>query len=438
MAYTKQTWTDNISVLSAERFNHKEDGIALAEQLILIPDITVDTGVVSSNGITFDGTKYIKSANANYLYNGDDAVKLGKMSYTSLAADVGYTLYIQSDGTIGFESTSVPCAVILSTSEIFVDFHPTYENPKEYTEDMIQFVAIPGTSGIVRLKIEMPADADGVMVRRKTSAWASGDDNTTGDLVANITDDSDYKDDNEWFEDDDGGSDLTDETRYYYKAFAHKGSIYNEAIGSNETDARAGILENEWTGDNVSGDTIVDDAGTINGTGTSVTIGTGKIDEDMQGGSSSYIALDSVASIADKSYSFWVYYTDSGDKACLGNDTRGTIHVWIDGNTLKVGGGNAGDPTDVTASLVPSTWHHVVVSVLGSTISLYLDNVSIGSVTKPSSNNLNINNLGRCNLAYTAGDTVKKMNCRLDQVRRFSLTLNTDEISNLYNGGDGC
>ena len=51
-------------------------------------------------------------------------------------------------------------------------------NPS-YEVNMIQFFAMPGSSGKIRLKVQKPSDSDGVMIRQKSSAWVSGDTKDT-------------------------------------------------------------------------------------------------------------------------------------------------------------------------------------------------------------------------------------------------------------------
>lgn len=439
MGYLKQFWTDAVSVLSAARFNHQEDGIEKAEQVLIIPNITVDTGVVAGNCISDDGTKWIKNQKGTHIYDGSDAVRFGPIPLSGLERKYDY--FAQSDGSHGLPVTNYPIGKAQSTSILFVDVKNALLNPKEYAEDMIEFYATSGISGKIRLKIEMPADADGVEIRRKTTAWTTGDDKATGTQVAVITDDSAYKDANEWIKDNDGGANLTNGDTYYYKAFPYKGSIYNETLGSNETSARAGQLGNEWHGDSVSGNDIddtADEASPNNATGTGITTQSGKVGDCLVGGSGSYAALNSLIDNTSGAISFWVYYTDSGDKACFGDNNRGSLYAWIDGDTLKVGGGSTGTPTNVTEELSSGTWHHVVINIDDPTVTLFVDNVNIGNITAPSSLDFDIDHLGRCNLAYTTGDVVKNMNCMLDQVKRFVSNLTTEEIAVLYNFGGGC
>ena len=186
-----------------------------------------------------------------HIYDGKDAVCRGIMTWDSEIGDVDYSLYVQSDGKLGLGTSSIVAARMLSTDKVFIDFNPVNAKPKAYTDNMIKFYAVPGGSGQMWLKIEKPVVADGVKIFRSTSAYAGEGRGNWGTQVVDITDDSDYKDANEWFVDDDGGSNLSNGVTYYYKAFPYIGSVYNETSGSNETECLAGTMLNFWAFDDV-------------------------------------------------------------------------------------------------------------------------------------------------------------------------------------------
>ena len=159
--------------------------------------------------------------------------------------------------------------------------------------DMVTFFAIPGASGKVRLKLEMPEDANSVMIRYKTTAWESGDTYATGTSVATLTDN--YNLANEWYE----VSELTNGTAYYFKAFPYNG-LYNSTIGENETICKAGGLIAEYTFDSVSGTTLYDTAGSINATMSDVTLEAGTVgNKGVLNGTSSYAKFTPNYSLSD-------------------------------------------------------------------------------------------------------------------------------------------
>ena len=129
---------------------------------VSIKNITVDTGVVKGDFIYKDGAVW-KLDNTEeqklgtHIYDGKDAVCRGIMTWDSEAGDVDYSLYVQPDGKLGLGTSSILAAKILSTDKVFIDFNPVNQKPKAYTDDMVQFFAMTGPSGKVRLKIELPA-----------------------------------------------------------------------------------------------------------------------------------------------------------------------------------------------------------------------------------------------------------------------------------------
>ncbi len=137
---------------------------------------------------------------------------------------------------------------------------------KAYNEGMILFYVEPSVSGGSRLKWTKPLDADGVIIRRSTSAY-DGSEISWGDLVVNTATDYDAAD--EWYED----TSLEDETEYFYKAFPYKGTVYNIVDGHNEDSCKAGGLKHEWTfaSDTISGTTVGDTASTTDLTSANVT-----------------------------------------------------------------------------------------------------------------------------------------------------------------------
>jgi len=419
--------------------NNIEQGIEDAEARLLIADITVAAGVVATNAILKSGSSYIKSSEGNYIYNGKDAVRYGLIDRTSSSGDVGYSLYVQSDGTIGLGTTGVHAGFIESTTEMLVDFNPTKENPKAYEEDMQTAYAITGVSDEVWIKAKAPADADGYLIKRKGTAWVAGDDKDTGDEVGDYS--VDYDGVNEWIVDDDGGAGLTLGTTYYYKIFPYKSGVYNEDLGSNEFSMVAGLLEGEWNGDDVTGSTVEDNAGSNNATATSCSFGAGKVGDSIQGTGSGKVQLGSLGTSLGKAFSFWIKVVASTTSGFMGYTGYGRLICEINtSGDLRAGnvatGGVFRGPIKTGLS---AGWHHVVLNVgtgANATVAMYVDNVLVNSVAT-----LNMitdwNLIGACN-STAVGSTLTYLNGEVDQFRSFSTNISTAVIAALWNGGSGC
>ena len=176
MVYEKQTWQDNVSVLSAARFNHMETGIDDGVKSLRIPGITIETGVFHGDFIypavendqeiwkLDDSAEQISGRFICSEVNGNtaDAVRAGIMAVpAALVATLSqtdiearYSLYVQSDGNLGLGVTSIHAGFILNDTEMIVDFNPVNAKPKAYTDNMIKFYAVPGGAGEMWLKLK--------------------------------------------------------------------------------------------------------------------------------------------------------------------------------------------------------------------------------------------------------------------------------------------
>jgi hypothetical protein len=431
MAYTKQTWTDNVSVLSAARFNHMEDGIEKAGRVRL--DITVDTGVVAGDFIYKDGPVWkidntTEQKLGTHIYDGLNAITLGLMDKVSDAADVDYSLFIQTNGKLGVGATTIPAAKILSTTQIFVDFNPVNTKPKAYTDNMIQFFAIPGISGKIRLKVEKPATAEGVMIRRSDTDY---DDSGTswGDFVADITDDVDYKDVNAWYVDDDGGANLSNGTKYYYKAFLYVGGMHNVADGENETACTAGILFMEHDGDHVTGAVSTDTAGSLPATLTGMVVDAVKVGSGFKGtgtGKGTFTPFD----MTNKTLVMYIK-TNSNNSGWFGGYAGG-FSLFSYGDILQI----------TTHS---SAWAAALADAsLGVFLELYCSSkndftayINGAFHSNPhisdTRGNTMVTGIGYINVA-----AAYQQNGDSDQIRVFNGMLTAADRANLYNGGAGC
>ena len=280
--------------------------------------------------------------------------------------------------------------------------------------------------------------ADGVYIYRNTTAYLGEGRGNWGTLVADVTDDSDYKDAYEWFEDDNAGGLLTNGTVYHYKAFPYVGGVINETQGANELYCRAGLLEHEWVPSDLSGSSVPDRAGSNNLTIVNMTLnpGGGKVGDSLLG-SSGYAVLASQIPFVTKSIFVWINLLAQGNGVFgYSTDTynRGS---YIGGTSILVAG--AGNEYYANANL--STGWHMIGVYYGAdsttaNIKLYSDNTKVydGSPTVTYGNREMVNRLLYANIPAT--QLFHKTDA--DAVRIFSDYPTQNELDMLYNGGVGC
>ena len=463
MAYEKQTWQDNVSVLSAERFNHMEDGIDDGVKSLRIPGITIETGVSHGDFIypvvandqeiwklddsaeKISGRFICGEVNANTA----DAVRMGIMampaaliaSLSQAEIDARYSLYVQSDGNLGLGVTSIHAGFILNDTEMIVDFNPVNAKPKAYTDNMIKFYAVPGGAGEMWLKIEKPVAADGVEIYRSTSAYAGEGRGNWGTQVVDITDDSDYKDTNEWFVDDNGGSNLSNGVTYYYKAFPYIGSVYNETSGSNETECLAGTMLNFWAFDDVklngtpvtgiSGSIAVDVVSGNNASLSNQMVSAVKVGNGIVGAGAGVASITQI-NMAGKTILMYVK-TNGSNSGFFGYSSYDGVKMYSGGNTLY-GGSYAYVETVISDA---SSGHWVECYVSSKALQkFYIDGIFAVDASNgdPSSNTI-LNRIGYTAL-YPSGS--RSQNGDIDNVRIFNGQLTAAARANLIQGGAGC
>lgn len=298
-----------------------------------------------------------------------------------------------------------------------------------FTDNMIKFFAIPSASGKIRLKIEKPATATGVMLRWKATAWASGDTKATGTLIATITDDIAYKGINQWYE----VIGLTDGTAYYFKAFPYLDGAYNETIGVNETLCKAGGLYAEYTMDSVSGTVLYDTSGNAkNLTLVSPVYKSGTVGNcctmELSPNTSPYQPIATVKGISGifQQYSelYWLE-TGTNGRLSVGANSGKHFIMTADANiTRKLF--NATTPV----SSKNNVYFKLPSADLAEDASIYIDGtlITYAVVSAASTNN--------------GGFTRMVMVCTtpgaIDQLRFWGRDLESYEKTNLYNGGVGC
>lgn len=306
-------------------------------------------------------------------------------------------------------------------------------NPS-YETNMISFFPMPGSSGKIRLRVKKPSDSDGVMIRQKSSAWASGDTKDTGTFIAMITDDTNYSGGNQWYE----VSGLSDGTEYHFKAFPYKGASYNETIGNNETKCKAGGLYLELTMDSISGSTINDTSG--NGrhkTLTGVTFESGKVGNTARGGNSRNINLG-VLPLENKTICMWINYGtaytvdtraleigDVNGAIAIVSDEAGSLHITKGTGYCKFN--NAEAPYNQTNFVCTK-----------NTVNVCKANVNNGAYktfTGNAGQYPSANNVGYLLCSRVVGNFLTGT---IDQFRIFDRELEDYEVTNIYNGGAGC
>lgn len=208
--------------------------------------VNTDTGVfeVSQKGVgVSDGTLLIAS---------------GFCLLSGLVKGLNY--YAQPDGSLGTSITEYPVGFAMTATLFYVDINGAKGTNLEYLGIMQEFYPMPSKSGEIRLKVHKPADATCVQIRRAGTPYAGEGRTNWGIAIANITDDSNYKNNNDWYT----TTGLSVGAKYYFKAFPYKGTVYNETQGVNECSCfcRNGLAE--WTMDGVSGNVILDSFGNSN------------------------------------------------------------------------------------------------------------------------------------------------------------------------------
>jgi len=302
-----------------------------------------------------------------------------------------------------------------------------------YTENMIKFFAMPSSSGKIRLKVEKPAGSTGAMLRYKTTAWTSGDTKDTGTLIASITDDTAYKDANEWYE----VTSLTDGTAYYFKAFPYLDSQYNETIGVNETICKAGGLYLEYTMDSISGTTVNDTSGNArNGIATSVTYGVGVVgNQAISDASTDKILLPSMPTLTS-GFTLTVFATPSSvalANSILFDNWQLNSRVTLDKRYSNLLVTLNNDETHTHSVSIDTPMF--VACGLNSATGCFIQFNNEAVINFSSSRSAAADNLPYllANRVGTGGYIGKA-----DQFRIFSRPLESYERANLYNGGAGC
>jgi hypothetical protein len=189
-----------------------------------------------------------------------------------------------------------------------------------------------------------------------------------------------------------------------------------------------------------------DSVGSNNGSDTGITYNAsnGKINNGAGfDGSSSRIALGTFTGLGNtnRSFSLWANATtiSAGHRRAItfpADDSATDTPVFVADFTTASGNiGFGGNPYDgyITYSFNTSTWYHVAATITGSTITVYVNGVSVGSATNSGGVSTNpIGYIGRYN-----GNFGQYFSGAVDEVGIWSRALTAGEIWTLYNRGNG-
>ena len=230
---------------------------------------------------------------------------------------------------------------------------------------------------------------------------------------------------------------LIDQIRIFDKALSpgEINSLYNETT----TSAALGTISNPSTVAYYKMQDATDETGSYDGTATSV-------DFNVQGkygfagkfnGSSSKIDTN-ISTITSNggSVSLWVKTTTGTQSAFFGGQSpsQNRFYFGVRNNNFWMGAGNTQNSYNVSASnLLDGNWHHVVLTLDGSTAKYYLDGNStpVDTISYSSAGTITVTPIiGALNATGTIGSYT---NGSIDQVRVFNKAISADEVTKLYN-----
>lgn len=144
------------------------------------------------------------------------------------------------------------------------------------------------------------------------------------------------------------------------------------------------------------------------------------------------------------SFAFWFKRstTPSGVEYIMSGDRTGTnagdmrFYVKTNGTVEFAMDNGSGTPYGAsTTNICDNAWHHVAITADGTNVRIYIDGNSTPEATIADTTNWNIGDVDHhIGEAYTGGGNLTG---ELDEFGMWSKTLTTDEISDLYNGGEG-
>ena len=180
-----------------------------------------------------------------------------------------------------------------------------------------------------------------------------------------------------------------------------------------------------------------DISGNYNGTENNITYAQGKYGGGaIFNGSSSYIDtnISTITSNAG-SVSLWVKTTTGTQSAFFGGQSPSTnrFYFGVRNSNFWMGAGNTQNSYNISASsLLDGNWHHVVLTLDGSTAKYYLDGNStpVDTISYTSGGTIGVTPLiGALDLTGTVGSYT---NGSIDQVRIYNSELSAQDITNIY------
>lgn len=142
---------------------------------------------------------------------------------------------------------------------------------------------------------------------------------------------------------------------------------------------------------------------------------------------------------ADRSVSFWINTgTNTANQNFIGNRndsvawwrvlTKDSTHFYYETQSNLV--------TSNAITFANSAWHHVIITMSGTTMAFYFDGSAAGGATVTASNTNSSSNEMQFGASHHSGYT-DFYNGNLDEIGVWTKTLSAQEISDLYNGGAG-
>ena len=184
-----------------------------------------------------------------------------------------------------------------------------------------------------------------------------------------------------------------------------------------------------------------------NGTSGYSTASSGKINQGLACGGSNYMALPDIPFSSNMSICGWGYANSWDTYSGLinidyGDATKKSIRIVKEGeNIIAMASESGGAARKASYSSIPSTgaWHFYAAVANGSTLKFYIDNVEVASVACGNLNTTysgtNWSGLGWGKVWSGASNIY--FNGTIDEVSIWNRALTSDEITQLYNNGNG-
>lgn len=207
----------------------------------------------AQNGIVIlgaDGKLYTHGSLCNITgYSGEQTEYLTQKK-NIYATDSGQPSNVISDYKLGYLIEDNIVSVELSNA--------TRGETVQYIEPFGAIAAIPSNDG-AWLKLKMNPNDERFKLHVSTEGAYDGSGLSWGSLVLEDTTDTQYHGADKYFKDNNNGLGYQDGQQLYYRVFNKKSGTWNiEQNENNEVSIKAGVGFAKWSGDNVSGNVVVD------------------------------------------------------------------------------------------------------------------------------------------------------------------------------------